>query len=51
MNPIDDQKTIIDQLFDVALGSCPEGFERATCTFEYNKFDDGSSSVTQGFEY
>lgn len=50
-NPIEEQRELIDQLYHIVKASCPLDFESAKCRFEYEKFDDGSSSVGQEFSY
>ena len=51
MNPIEEQRLIIDQLYRIVVGSCPPNIETAKCRFDYQRFEDGSSSVNQMFEY
>ncbi|MGE6786273.1 hypothetical protein ACQKGL_27495 [Ensifer adhaerens] len=51
MNPIEEQRKIIDQLYKIVLGSCPENAETASCRFDLQRFEDGSASVGQQFEY
>jgi len=51
MNPVDAQKKIIDQLYQIVMGSCPTGIKEASCRFDYQRFNDGSASVGQRFEY
>jgi ABC-type cobalamin transport system ATPase subunit len=51
MNPVEEQRSIIDQLHRIVSGSCPADAASASCRFEYLKCEDGSCSVTQVFEY
>ncbi len=49
-NPIEEQRLIIDQLYRVVKGSCPEEATSALCRFEYDHgYEDGSSSVVEEF--
>jgi hypothetical protein len=51
VNPIEEQRLILDQLYRIVIGSCPQNFETAKCRFGYERFEDGSSSVEQQFDY
>lgn len=51
MNPIEEQRQVIDQLYRIVKDSCPNGFQHAKCRFAYEKFEDGSSSVEQEFYF
>lgn len=51
MNSIEEQRLILDQLYRIVRGSCPPNAETAKCRFDYQRFEDGSSSVGQQFEY
>ncbi|MBO9519445.1 MAG: DNA/RNA non-specific endonuclease [Porphyrobacter sp.] len=51
VNPIEEQKDLIDKLYKIVICSCPDVFQEASYLFEYVIFDDGSSSVGQEFEY
>ncbi len=49
-NPIEEQRLIIDQLYQVVKGSCPEEANSAHCRFEYDHgYEDESSSVVEEF--
>ncbi len=50
-NPIEEQRQVIDQLYQIVKASCPVGFQKAKCRFAYEKFEDGSSSVDQEFYF
>ena len=50
-NPIEEQRQVIDQLYQIVKASCPVGFQKAKCRFAYEKFEDGSSSVEQEFYF
>lgn len=50
-NPIEEQRQLIDKLYLIVKGSCPEKFQKAKCKFVYEVFSDGSSSVGQEFYY
>lgn len=50
-NPIEEQRLVIDQLYQIVKASCPLGFQHAKCKFVYEKFGDGSSSVEQEFYF
>ena len=52
MNPIEEQRQIIDQLYWIVKGSCPEGTLSALCRFDYDHgHSDGSVSVGSKFSY
>ncbi|MGG6898166.1 hypothetical protein [Rhizobium sp. BR 315] len=51
MNAIEEQRLILDQLYRIVRGNCPQNIETAKCRFDYERFEDGSSSVSQQFEY
>lgn len=51
MNPIETQRLIINQLYQIVRSSCPAMADSAICRFDYQSFEDGSSSVGQQFEY
>lgn len=49
-NPIEEQRLIIDQLYQIVKGSCPSEATSARCRFEYDHgYEDGSSSVGEEF--
>ena len=51
-NPIEEQRAIIDQLYQIVIGSCPADFASAKCRFEYGHgHDDGSISVGSAFSF
>jgi len=51
-NPIEEHRKIIDQLYQIVVGSCPAGFISAQCRFEYGHgHDDGSISVGSAFSF
>lgn len=51
-NPIEQQKLIIDQLYQIVKGSCPSETASARCRFEYDHgYEDGSSSISEEFWY
>ncbi|WP_057463331.1 hypothetical protein [Pseudovibrio sp. POLY-S9] len=51
MNPIEQQRKVIDQVYHMVSGSCPQEATSANCRFEYLRFDDGSASVEEQFNY
>ena len=51
MNPVEEQRQILDQLYRIIRGSCPPDIETAKCRFDYQRFEDGSSSVGEQFDY
>lgn len=50
-NPIEEQRLVIDQLYQIVKASCPSDFQHAKCKFVYEKFEDGSSSVETTFYF
>ncbi|WP_057463275.1 hypothetical protein [Pseudovibrio sp. POLY-S9] len=51
-NEIETQRQLIDQLYWIVKGSCPDGVSSAKCRFEYDHgYKDGSSSVGSAFSY
>lgn len=49
-NPIEEQRLIIDQLYHIVKGSCPDNATSARCRFEYDHgYEDGSNSVGEEF--
>lgn len=50
-NSIEEQRQVIDQIYRIVRDSCPADFQCAKCRFEYDKFEDGSSSVSQEFYF
>ena len=52
MNPIEEQRQIIDQLYQIVKGSSPNGVESAKCRFDFGHgHADGSISVGSEFSY
>lgn len=52
VNPIEEQRQIIDQLYRIVKGSCPDCVTSAICRFEYHHgYEDGSESVEETFHY
>lgn len=52
MNPIEEQRQVIDQLYRIVKGSCPDGAELVKCRFDYDHgHSDGSISVGSEFSY
>jgi hypothetical protein len=51
MNPVEAQQEIITEMCQMIHGQTPDGCSKATCSFECEPFDDGSSSVGWAFEY
>lgn len=46
MNPIEEQRLLIDQLYRAVIARAPAGFTNAACRFEYDHgYDDGSTSI------
>lgn len=45
MNPIEEQKRILDQVYWLLKSSVSTDSETATCTIQYDRFEDGSSSI------
>ena len=51
-NPIEEQRQLIDQLYRIVKGSCPDDATTAKCRFEYDHgYMDGSESVGETFQY
>ncbi|WP_157084601.1 hypothetical protein [Sphingomonas pituitosa] len=51
-NPLESQRELIDQLYRIMKGSCPDHASSAICRFEYRHgSDDGSFSVEEAFGY
>ena len=51
-NPIEEQRLIIDQLYLIVKGSCPDGVVSAKCRFEYDHgYEDGSVSIGTAFSF
>ena len=51
MTGIDNQQDILQKLYEIVSVSRPEGIGEASCKFDLELFEDGSSSVGQFFEY
>ena len=51
MNQIENQRKVIDQLYQIFACSSPQGVGEAKCRFDYQHFEDGCSSVGQQFAY
>jgi len=51
MNPIEEQRRIIDKLYWLVKDSIGEKFDRATCFIKYDRFDDGSCSIGSRMSY
>jgi hypothetical protein len=51
MNPIEEQRLVIDQLYHLMVESAEAGFDKATCRFEYYAEEDGSRAVDTTFGY
>lgn len=51
MNIIEKQRLIIDQLYQLMVESAENGFNTASCRFEYYADEDGSRAVDTAFEY
>ena len=51
MNPIEEQRLVIDQLYHLMVESTEAGFDTALCRFEYHVGEDGSRAVDTTFEY
>lgn len=52
MNPIEEQRQLIDQLYRIVKGSCPNDAELVKCRFDYaHGYSDGSISVGSEFSY
>lgn len=52
MNPIEEQQQIIDELYRIVQGSCPDGAQSVKCRFDYgHRHSDGSISVGSEFSY
>ena len=51
MNHIENQRTLIDQLYHLVLKSIKGDFDTATCWFKYSVSDDRSSSIGSKFSY
>lgn len=52
MNPIEEQRKLIDQLYHLVHKSSQDGFDTATCRFDYFVAeDDGSSSIGTKLSY
>lgn len=51
-DPIEEQRQLIDKLYQIVKVSAPDNATSAKCEFEYwHGFDDGSSTVNQAFSY
>jgi hypothetical protein len=51
-NPIEEQRKIIDQLYQIVRGSTPDNATSSSCRFEYDHgFSDGSCRVGERFCY
>ena len=52
IDPIEDQRLIIDQIYRIIKGSCPSDATSARCRLQYDHgFEDGSESVEETFYY
>ncbi|MEM8776431.1 MAG: hypothetical protein AAGF53_15455 [Pseudomonadota bacterium] len=51
MSPIEEQRKVIDQLYQIVKGSCPPSADAASCRFDFERFEDGSTSVGQKFNF
>lgn len=51
MNPIEEQREIIDSLYELVYQSAPDAFFKAGCRFRYLKECDGSAAVDEQFWY
>jgi len=51
MNPIETQQQIIDQLYWLVRNSVEGEFDTAKCNFDYQQFEDGSSSIGSRLSY
>ena len=51
MNPIEEQRAIIDQVYRLLTGSIDAKFDEAKCEVRYDRFDDGSSSIGSKASY
>ncbi len=51
MNPIEEQTEIIGKLASLMHRSAADGYDEASCVFEYLTSDDGSVGVREKFHY
>ena len=51
MNPIDEQRAVIDKLYQLVLRSAANDFTEAACRFRYLLEEDGSRAVDEQFWY
>ena len=51
MNPIEDQRQLIDKLYWRVKGSLTEAYDNASCWFDYQRFEDGSASIGSRLSY
>lgn len=51
MNPIEEQRQLIDKLYWLVRDSLNEKYDTASCWFDYQRFEDGSSSVGSRLSY
>lgn len=51
MNPIEEQRAIIDEVYRLLTDSIDAEFDQAKCEIRYDRFDDGSSSIGSKASY
>ena len=51
MNPIEDQRRIIDELYWLIKDSLTEDYDTASCHFDYQRFKDSSASIGARLSY
>jgi hypothetical protein len=45
MNPIEEQRELIDKLYWLVKSSLNGAYDTASCWFDYQRFEDGSASI------
>ncbi len=51
MNPIEEQRQLIDKLYQLVRDSVADKYDTATCWFDYQRAEDGSISIGSRLSY